>query len=174
MACTTARLHGFDFVWLDSCCIDKTSSAELSEAINSMYEWYELAAICFVHLADVDDDGDPFPKGSQFRKSRWHCRGWTLQELIAPMHILFFAREWSSIGTKLELAGVLQEVTGIDFQVLVHRMLVDDVPVAQRMCWASHRETTRLEDVAYSLMGIFNVRMPTIYGEGRKIGRAHV
>lgn len=167
MACILAQLHSVDLVWLDSCCIDKASSAELSEAINSMYEWYEISAVCFVHLADVDVNDDPSGPNSQFRKSRWHRRGWTLQELIAPRYVLFFSKDWQLIGTKVSLAPVLHEITGIDTLVLLHQIPVDVVSVAQRMQWASARETTRVEDEAYSLMGIFNVHMATIYGEGR-------
>ncbi|KAI0767520.1 hypothetical protein C8Q74DRAFT_1204091, partial [Fomes fomentarius] len=167
MACILAQLHSIDLVWLDSCCIDKASSAELSEAINSMYEWYEISAVCFVHLADVDASDDPSDPSSQFRKSRWHRRGWTLQELIAPRYVLFFSKDWQLIGTKVSLASVLHEITRINTLVLLHQIPVDVVSVAQRMQWASARETTRIEDEAYSLMGIFNVHMATIYGEGR-------
>ncbi len=167
MSCRVARLAGFSLVWLDSCCIDKASSAELSEAINSMYEWYECATLCFVYLADVDDQEDAAAPRSAFRTSNWHYRGWTLQELIAPRHHVFLSRRWEIMGTKLSLARALAEVTGISLAVLHHEQSVDQVPVAQRMYWASRRRTTRVEDQAYSLMGIFGVHMPTIYGEGR-------
>ncbi|KAI0672216.1 heterokaryon incompatibility protein-domain-containing protein, partial [Trametes maxima] len=88
--CEVARGDGYDLVWIDSCCIDKSSSEELSEAINSMYQWYSLADICYVYLSDVhDNDGSPEPPSSAFWKSRWHKRGWTLQELIAPKQVVF-------------------------------------------------------------------------------------
>ncbi|TBU28085.1 hypothetical protein BD311DRAFT_354437 [Dichomitus squalens] len=167
-SCLTARLDGFTLLWLDSCCIDKASSAELSEAINSMYEWYELSTICYSYLADVPDDDIPEAPESYFRKSRLHTRGWTLQELIAPRYNVFLSGpNWRVLGTKLTLAHVLEEITGIDVEVLTHQKPVDAVGIAKRMWWASKRETTRIEDEAYSLMGIFGVNMPTVYGEGR-------
>ncbi|KAI0666779.1 HET-domain-containing protein [Trametes maxima] len=164
--CELARRHGYRRVWIDSCCIDKTSSTELSEAINSMYEWYAAADICFAFLEDVSDDHDPRLKDSKFRRSRWFTRGWTLQELIAPAVVVFVSKEWRLLGTKASLAGLVEEMTGIDRAVLMHEKSLDAISVARRMSWASKRQTTRLEDKAYSLMGIFGVNMPTIYGEG--------
>ncbi|KAI0367383.1 HET-domain-containing protein, partial [Pilatotrama ljubarskyi] len=164
--CEIARRYGYRYLWIDSCCIDKTSSAELSEAINSMYRWYKLARICFVFLEDVHDNLET--RNAEFRSSRWHRRGWTLQELIAPRHVLFFTSSWSVLGSKFALVKTLEEVTGIDTVVLTHSVAVDTISVARRMWWASQRETSRVEDEAYSLMGIFDVHMPTIYGEGRK------
>ncbi|KAI0364778.1 hypothetical protein BV20DRAFT_1056937 [Pilatotrama ljubarskyi] len=169
-ACKTARDRGYRFIWIDSCCIDKASSAELSEAINSMFLWYTLADVCFVYMEDVPSspDGPHTGEDSAFWRSRWHTRGWTLQELIAPAYVLFLAADWSAIGSKTGLASTLAEKTGVDAAVLVHMVPLRRVSVADRMRWASARETTRLEDEAYCLMGIFGVHMPTIYGEGRK------
>ncbi|KAI0364803.1 HET-domain-containing protein, partial [Pilatotrama ljubarskyi] len=169
-ACKIARQHGYRFIWIDACCIDKTSSAELSEAINSMFLWYTLADVCFVYMADVPHslDGPQTGWESAFRESRWHTRGWTLQELIAPEYMLFLDSEWSVIGSKMELASTLAEITGVDEAVLVHAVPVNRISVLDRMRWASERETTRVEDEAYCLMGLFGIHMPTIYGEGRK------
>ncbi|KAI0353293.1 HET-domain-containing protein, partial [Trametes cingulata] len=169
-ACKIARERGYRFIWIDTCCIDKTSSAELSEAINSMYLWYTLADVCFVYLADVprSPDGPQTGKDSRFWWSRWHDRGWTLQELIAPRYMLFFDCEWSVLGSKIELASTLAERTGVYVEVLVHALPLRRISVADRMQWASKRRTTRVEDEAYCLMGLFGVHMPTIYGEGRK------
>ncbi|KAH9888952.1 HET-domain-containing protein [Cubamyces lactineus] len=164
--CALARKHGYRWVWIDSCCIDKTSSTELSEAINSMYEWYAAADICFAFLEDVSDDHDPRLKDSKFRRSRWFTRGWTLQELIAPATVLFVSKEWRPLGTKASLADLVEEITGIGRDVLTHRTSLESVSVAQRMSWAAKRQTTREEDKAYSLLGLFGVNMPTIYGEG--------
>lgn len=164
--CALAQRHGYRWVWIDSCCVDKTSSAELSETINSMYEWYAAADVCFAFLEDVDDDHDPRLKDSKFRRSRWFARGWTLQELIAPAVVVFVSRRWHLLGTKENLADLVEEITGIDSVILTHRQSLDTVSVAKRMSWASKRQTTREEDRAYSLMGIFGVNMPTIYGEG--------
>ncbi|KAI0629153.1 HET-domain-containing protein [Trametes polyzona] len=164
--CALARRHGYRYVWIDSCCIDKTSSTELSEAINSMYEWYAAADVCYAFLEDVSDEHDPHLKDSQFRRSRWFTRGWTLQELISPAVVVFVSKEWRLLGTKASLADLIEEVAGIDRAVLTHGKPLDAISVAQRMSWASKRQTTRVEDKAYSLMGIFGVNMPTIYGEG--------
>ncbi|KAI0372722.1 HET-domain-containing protein [Pilatotrama ljubarskyi] len=164
--CMLARKHGYRRVWIDSCCIDKTSSTELSEAINSMYEWYAAADVCFAFLEDVSDDHDPRLRDSKFRRSRWFTRGWTLQELIAPTVVIFLSKEWRLLGTKTSLADLVEEITGIDRSILTHEKSLDCASVARRMSWASKRQTTREEDKAYSLMGIFGVNMPTIYGEG--------
>ncbi|TFK80359.1 HET-domain-containing protein [Polyporus arcularius HHB13444] len=169
-SCAVAHQDGYSWIWIDTCCIDKTSSAELSEAINSMYAWYGEAEACYAYLSDVKDSSqeDPSGDGSSFRSSRWFTRGWTLQELIAPRSLYFLARNWKRLGTKRSLADVLQDVTLISRSVLLHERLLDDVSIARRMSWAARRETTRVEDRAYSLMGIFSVNMPTIYGEGEK------
>ena len=165
--CAVARGHGFDSVWVDSCCIDKASSSELSEAINSMFNWYQQAKVCYAYLHDVDDSDEPRAPNSQFRRSRWFSRGWTLQELIAPRVLVFLSRGWHVLGTKAILATVIEQVTGIDHAILTHEASLDSVSVARRISWASRRQTTREEDEAYSLMGILGVHLPTIYGEGR-------
>ena len=166
-ACAIARADGYDLMWIDSCCIDKSSSAELSEAINSMYSWYRHAKVCYVYLSDVDDGDFPSAPNSQFRGARWHTRGWTLQELLAPRYVVFYSRGWQVLGTKNTLAAVIEEVTGIDRSILNHELPLQSVSVARRMWWASARVTARVEDEAYCLMGIFDINMPTIYGEGR-------
>ncbi|KAI9061987.1 hypothetical protein FKP32DRAFT_1630065 [Trametes sanguinea] len=166
-ACAVALEDSYELLWLDHCCIDKTSSAELTEAVNSMYEWYRRADICYVYLEDVDDDDDIEAPDSQFRQARWHRRGWTLQELIAPRSIVFLSRGWCPLGMKSNLARLLEEVTGVNHEILTHRASLNTISVARRMWWASQRVTTRVEDEAYSLMGIFGVHMAPIYGEGR-------
>ncbi|KAK0714449.1 heterokaryon incompatibility protein-domain-containing protein [Apiosordaria backusii] len=101
-AALLARRQGFSFIWIDTCCIDKSSSAELSEAINSMFQWYKNAQVCYAYLADAnsDEDEDPFERGSAFWQSRWFTRGWTLQELIAPRQVEFYTRQWCHLGGK--------------------------------------------------------------------------
>ena len=165
--CEKALSDGLGYVWIDTCCIDKTSSADLSEAINSMFLWYRNARVCYAYLADVPSGEEYQPKESKFRKSRWFTRGWTLQELLAPLSLVFFDQNWVEIGTKSSLQEVVSEVTGISSQVLLinHE---GDISVAQRMFWASKRQTTRVEDEAYCLIGIFGVNMPMLYGEGEK------
>ncbi|KAI8993775.1 heterokaryon incompatibility protein-domain-containing protein [Trametes punicea] len=165
--CAFARKRGYKRVWIDTCCIDKTSSSELSEAINSMYKWYQQAAVCYAFLYDVDEKDDHRAWSSCFRRSKWFRRGWTLQELIAPRKLVFLSKHWRPLGTKSSLADVVEEITGIERDVLELRIPLDSVSVARRMSWGSRRTTTRVEDEAYSLMGIFDVNIPVIYGEGR-------
>jgi len=176
-ACEQALKQGLDYVWVDTCCIDKTSSAELSEAINSMFRWYRGAGVCYAYLNDVDvhfeagTDGAPLSNEryskEELARSRWFKRGWTLQELIAPSNIEFYGRDWQYIGTKSLLRETLQRITGISADVL-QTGRVEDESIAKRMSWMASRETTRSEDMAYSLMGIFDVNMPLLYGEGDK------
>ena len=169
--CILAERHGYRWVWIDTCCIDKTSSSELSEAINSMYRYYGLAEVCYAYLKDVPDGTILSSRDSAFRQSRWHTRGWTLQELLAPDIVIFLSKDWKILGTKSELAALLEEITLIPVSVLRLEEELSDVSVSQRMSWAAKRKTTRPEDEAYSLMGIFGINMPTLYGEGRQAFR---
>ncbi|KAI1451278.1 heterokaryon incompatibility protein-domain-containing protein [Annulohypoxylon moriforme] len=168
--CKQALRQGIEYVWVDTCCIDKSSSAELQEAINSMFRWYEKAAVCYAYLIDVNSDENPEAADSKFRKSRWFSRGWTLQELIAPREVVFFDASWSSIGTRHSLWEPISQITGIERRIIINRTrkTMRDISVAQKMSWAAQRSTTRLEDMAYCLLGIFEVNMPLIYGEGTK------
>lgn len=162
-ACETARDLGFEYLWMDTCCIDKSSSSELSESINSMFTWYKRASLCIVYLSDIQNS-DGLKK---LRGSRWFKRGWTLQELIAPLELVFLDKNWDVIGTKTSLVSTLTSITGISKDVLLTGLL-DGISIATKMSWAAERETTRVEDRAYSLMGIFDVNMPAVYGEGQK------
>ena len=159
--CEQAFLDGIDYVWIDTCCIDKRSSSELSEAINSMYAWYRSAEVCYAFLADVRNDEDTDTENSGFRNSRWFTRGWTLQELLAPSSVVFYDKDWVEIGTRWSLRDTLSQITGIDKEVLGHNNL-SSCSVATKMSWASKRKTTRVEDIAYCLMGIFDVNMPMV------------
>jgi hypothetical protein len=165
---------GLQYFWVDTCCIDRSSSAELTEAINSMFRWYREAAKCYVYLSDVSiNDCDKSNYSSQFiwesafRESRWFTRGWTLQELIAPESVEFFSSEGKLLGNKKLLERQVHEITGIAIQALQGKPL-SEFSVAERMLWAAKRRTTRKEDEAYSLLGIFDIHMSLIYGEGRK------
>ncbi|KAF5334002.1 hypothetical protein D9758_017533 [Tetrapyrgos nigripes] len=164
-ACARARNYDFEWIWIDSCCINKESSAELSEAINSMYQYYEDAAVCYVYLCDVSIEFHPRNPKSMFKDSRWFKRGWTLQELLAPDYVIFLDKDWVRIGTRWTLRDVVSVITSIPVEVFKGRD-INRYSVAQRMSWAASRETTRAEDQAYSLMGMFGVNMPPIYGEG--------
>jgi hypothetical protein len=164
--CRQAQQDGLAYAWVDTCCIDKTSSAELSEAINSMFRWYANAKVCYTYLVDVPSSLDPNDLVS-FRSSRWFTRGWTLQELIAPENVVFYTREWKKLGTKRELTVTISAVTGIHEDILLGRNLTE-VSIANRMSWASQRVITRPEDIAYCLLGIFGINMPLLYGEDQK------
>jgi Heterokaryon incompatibility protein (HET) len=160
------------YFWVDTCCIDKSSSAELSEAVNSMFRWYRNADRCYVYLTDVSTSGDTTNVqsssatwGSAFRSSRWFSRGWTLQELIAPASVEFFSRDGNRLGSKETLEQDVHEITGIAIEALQGEPPMN-FTIEERLAWAERRETKRQEDKAYSLLGIFNVDMSLRYGEG--------
>jgi len=160
-----AANDGLRYIWVDTCCIDKSSSAELSEAINSMFRWYHEAAKCYVYLSDVSANGFDGNILS-FQKSRWFTRGWTLQELIAPTSVEFFSSEGERLGDKNAFVQEIAAITSISILALQGRPLYQ-FSVRERMSWAERRETKREEDAAYSLLGIFDIHMPLLYGEGR-------
>ncbi|KAK0648406.1 heterokaryon incompatibility protein-domain-containing protein [Cercophora newfieldiana] len=193
-SCEVARNDGWDHIWIDTCCIDKSSSAELSEAINSMFLWYAGAQVCYVFLEDCSDSERTLP-GSKW-SFKWCSRGWTLQELVAPYNVHFYNAKWEFLGNRHTLADQISACTGIDKLILRRhrdscpraraqekpipryamcfechtvnssRRLLDSFSVATRMSWVSRRETTREEDMAYCILGIFNVHLPLLYGEG--------
>jgi len=167
-ACATARRDNHPYIWIDTCCIDKSSSAELSEAINSMFKWYEKATVCYAYLEDVQPTREWTPS---LRKCRWFTRGWTLQELLAPKVVELFAANWSLIGKKNKMSKEISDVTGIEEKFLLGTSPMSSASIAKRMSWASKRQTSRKEDTAYSLLGIFGVNMPLLYGEGEKAFR---
>ena len=169
--CVLAESHGYHWAWVDTCCIDKTSSAELSEAINSMFQYYALADVCYAYLRDVLSQDYVEGESSDFRSSIWHKRGWTLQELVAPETVVFLSSEWKALGTKCDLAFLLESITSIPASILRMEAELTSVSIAARMSWAADRETTRPEDEAYCLLGIFGITMPTLYGEGRNAFR---
>ncbi|KAI6141592.1 hypothetical protein BKA82DRAFT_4200189 [Pisolithus tinctorius] len=152
-SCEQAMKDGYKWLWNDTCCIDKRSSSELSEAINSIFRWYRNAQVKFSR-----SNGWP----------EWFIRGWTLQELIAPKHLEFFDKDWRYISNKRRLAPMLERITRILREVLKDGMAAKRLSVGQIMSWAADRKTTRVEDRAYSLLGLFGVNMPMLYGEGKK------
>ncbi|KAK4208162.1 vegetative incompatibility protein HET-E-1 [Rhypophila decipiens] len=172
-ACQRAKRDGLEYTWVDTCCIDKTSSAELTEAINSMYAWYAGAKVCYAYLSDLDPGAD---LETALPQCKWFTRGWTLQELIAPRHVIFFDRDWNEIGNKNEneignkneLSNLLSRITNIPVKLLHSQKPLEHYSVARRMSWAARRKTTRIEDLAYCLLGIFEVNLALIYGEGKK------
>ena len=174
--CRLAKAQRLRWAWVDTCCIDKKSSAELSEAINSMWAWYRDAEICFVYLADVAVSAFSSPQAGwwddptcaqTFVASAWFTRGWTLQELLAPMALVFYDSAWNRIAARPQVGGLICRATGIERDELEPGAF-RRVSIARRMSWAANRETKRVEDQAYSLLGLFEVNMPLLYGEGRR------
>jgi hypothetical protein len=167
-----ARRDGLQYFWVDTCCIDKSNAVEYQHAINSMFRWYRDATKCYVYLLDVsrpravlaDNTNESWE--SSFRNSEWFRRGWTLQELIAPVSVDFFCKDKELLGNKVSLERHICEVTGIPARAIRGSRL-SDFTVAERFSWTECRETTYKEDKAYSLLGIFDVYMPLIYGEGK-------
>ncbi|KAF5363156.1 hypothetical protein D9758_008343 [Tetrapyrgos nigripes] len=169
-ACERALYDGLEWVWIDTCCIDKQSSAELSEAINSMFSYYRDSFVCYAYLSDYHISITGFPDVHNAGRislgdCRWFTRGWTLQELLAPFDLVFFDAEWEDMGTKYSLREAVSTITRIPPHVFVDKDITS-FSIAARMSWAADRQTTREEDRAYSLMGIFGVNMPPLYGEG--------
>ncbi|GIZ44796.1 hypothetical protein CKM354_000798300 [Cercospora kikuchii] len=212
-----AHQDGYQYCWIDTLCIDKSSSAELAEAINSMYRWYSAAEACYVYLADMPErlqsdqhvttyrsfpvgetqadiegsgdwdsreplmleliDLESIPETAEeqydwdwaaFSKCKWFTRGWTLQEMIAPAVVEFYSASWTHIGPLSKLAKHVEATTGVHIEALQHKWPLNSYSIAQKMSWAARRTTTKVEDQAYSLLGIFDLNLPIIYGEGEK------
>lgn len=193
--CRLAAERGFEWCWIDTCCIDKRSSAELTEAINSMFRWYASSSECYVYLSDVTFNTDELPQievgdtlekiseeqdemRERFCRSSWFRRGWTLQELLAPRKekTIFFDASWHIIAALPQLAMSVSRATGIRKHFLdegdgiqAHRSRSVSPPcIAEKMSWASRRVTSIGEDMAYCLLGLFSVNMPLLYGEGEE------
>ncbi|KAF9476756.1 hypothetical protein BDN70DRAFT_923071 [Pholiota conissans] len=156
--------HGINLAWMDTVCIDKSSSSELDESIRSMYKWYENSSICIVYLAESDDL-------SNVAKDSWFTRGWTLQELIAPRELKFYGRTWNMLTKSPNDKGdndvqiQVQKATSITKKE-IENSEPQNIRISRKMQWAAYRQVTRSEDIAYSLMGLFDVNMSTAYGEG--------
>jgi hypothetical protein len=164
-----AKADNLHYFWVDTCCIDKSNNTELTTAINSMFRWYENAARCYVYLSDVSvhtQDSIQIEWESAFRNSQWFTRGWTLQELLAPKLVEFFSYDGIRLGNKKSLEQQIHEITGIAVKVLQGQRRLSDLSVNERLHWNKSRQTTEEEDKAYCLLGIFNVTMPLVYGEG--------
>ena len=176
--CKKTLKRGIEYVWIDTCCIDKSSSAELQEAVNSMFKWYMHSSICFVYLEDVpskiDKSSNSEIRGDIIVNSRWFTRGWTLQELVAPGKLVFYSKYWDDLGSRASHARSISKKTKIAELILngesssAIQYTISSKSIASKMSWAAFRETTRPEDIAYCLMGIFDVNMPLLYGEGEK------
>jgi hypothetical protein len=171
-----------DWLWIDTACIDRKDLSELSESINSMFRWYRSAAVCYAYLSDVGPMSFQYGAMMDFMRSEWFERGWTLQELLAPGVVVFLAKDWSVIGHKCpydkplcdavclgfgqRLDFIISRITKIPLDVIRNYSNAKYISVKARMSWIGSRKTTRLEDMAYCLLGICDVFMPPIYGEG--------
>ncbi|CAN9307677.1 unnamed protein product [Alternaria alternata] len=167
-----AQRDGLRHFWVDTCCINKADAAELQHAINSMFRWYHAATRCYVLLTDVlsAELATDCVLGIQvwqeeFRRSRWFTRGWTLQELLAPRVVSFYSGDWAHLGDRYNLKQLIHEITNIPCPALAGAPL-DAFGVEERLSWSSERQTTREEDKAYSLLGIFGIFTFLNYGEG--------
>jgi Heterokaryon incompatibility protein (HET) len=170
-----ATKGGLLYFWVDTCCIDKSDPDELSTAINSMFRWYRNAKKCYVYLADVTTSGygvdiqaNPSIWEVAFRGSKWFTRGWTLQELIAPEIVEFYSKEGKLLGDKASLEKLVHEITRIPIQALQGNPF-SDFSIDERKGWAVQRQTTKEEDIVYCLLGLCEVSMPPIYGEGKEV-----
>ncbi|KAK4907126.1 hypothetical protein LTR49_023821 [Elasticomyces elasticus] len=176
-ACIKADEAELDWLWIDSCCIDKTSSTELNESLRSMFRWYRQATICLTYLADVKVS-ESLPTTFRLLKpvkrdddsirtnSEWFERGWTLQELLAPTHMMFYDKQWKKIGTKKDLVEDLEKITSISESYILNPDTIRAASVAMKLSWARDRMTTQEEDRVYSMIGIFDVSLLVDYGEG--------
>lgn len=174
-ACKQASQDCYKYLWIDTICIDRTSSAELQEALNSMYQWYQDSEICYAHLSDLSsncpqlrDERRDTGWFEAFKSCRWFYRGWTLQELLAPKKLIFYSTDWTWVAALRGVPDMVSEITHIPTGVLLHERPLQAFSIATRMSWASQRQTKKVEDVAYSLLGIFDVNMTMQYGERDK------
>ncbi|QIW98271.1 hypothetical protein AMS68_003789 [Peltaster fructicola] len=173
-ALSQAHLDKLDYVWIDTCCINKKDTHELEKSINSMYKWYAGAEVCYVYLSDIALR----PSGgladgqwtTAFQKSRWFTRGWTLQELVAPGKVMFFTKDRQPIGTRETLSMVIGSVTGINRKVLQGATLAD-IPIDERFRWSLGRSTGEPEDMIYCMLGMLDVSIYLKYGEGLDVAR---
>jgi hypothetical protein len=162
-----AERDGLRYFWVDTCCINKADTTELQHAINSMFRWYRQAARCYAFLSDVPIADLETPTWKQaLRNSRWFTRGWTLQELLAPQVVSFFSADGKHLGTRHELRQEIHEITSIPVAALTGSSL-DSFSINERLSWSRRRYTTREEDMAYCLLGIFGVFTYLNYGEGQ-------
>lgn len=167
-AFTQARDRGLGYIWIDSCCIDRSNQVEVNKSIRSMFAWYRMARVCFSYLSDVEWSIDDNLKSEKaFKESEWFGRAWTLQELLAPSIMHLFACDWQSIGTREALSSSIQEASGIDakhlekFNPHSHK-----ASIARKLSWLANRRATEEEDKVYCLFGILNVSIDPRYGEG--------
>ncbi|KAF2773724.1 hypothetical protein EJ03DRAFT_305300 [Teratosphaeria nubilosa] len=158
-----ARKDGLQWIWIDTCCIDRGNLVKVQEAVNASFRWYQEAEICYVYLEDLDTHAQWM---ESFSNCTWFSRGWTLSELLAPRKTRSYNNVWRHVGTKAMLARVIARITGIDAAIIRQRRALSSVSAAARLSWAAKRKTRRVEDQAHCLLGIFGISMPILYGEG--------
>ncbi|KAK5696353.1 hypothetical protein LTS12_028577, partial [Elasticomyces elasticus] len=176
------EIREIEWFWIDTCCIDQGNASEVTEAVNSMFRWYSNAEVCIVYLADVGSaEGQ-----RKFEDSAWFCRGWTLQELLAPHVVIFLSNTWQLIGHKgrgaVTIGGIrirggpalepqVARITHIPETVLHDYSKSKKLTPEQKLAWIANRQTKKEEDMYYSLLGLFDVRMWLCYGEGAESAR---
>ncbi|ETS81755.1 hypothetical protein PFICI_06757 [Pestalotiopsis fici W106-1] len=165
-ACEVAQDQKCDYLWVDTCCINQQNPAEVVDSINAMFYWYQQSKVCLAYLADLEAESVRGQGEEELKACRWFGRGWTLQELIAPKKVEFYNENWKNIGSRTMLSDILSQITGINWRVLTGDKSYLSFTVAERMKWAAQRKTTRPEDRAYSLLGLFDVHMSKLYGVG--------
>ncbi|KAK2742724.1 het and ankyrin domain protein [Colletotrichum kahawae] len=167
--CNLALSHNLQYVWIDEACIDKSSSADVSETINSLPKYFQRATICFAFLVDLPC-GTAVPCRDTWARCQFWTRAWTLQELILPSNLQFYDAQWHLRGERSSehLHSLISGITGIDEDILNHERTLDQASVARKMSWAACRRSFSPEDLAYSLLGLFGVCMPIVFGEGEE------
>ncbi|KAJ8502012.1 hypothetical protein ONZ45_g11933 [Pleurotus djamor] len=175
--CRIAQDYGCRYAWVDTVCIDKSSSSELDESIRSMFSWYKHARVCIVYLGEGDS--------GSWGDDSWFSRGWTLQELLAPKKLVFFLRDWSRLSPKGQFDIVRREadvkMSGMDINSLRQVAwyagietddLISFTPSPKNATkifnYVARRSTTIPEDISYCLAGLLDVTLPIAYGEGRE------
>ena len=173
--CYLVHSLGFRWAWSDTCCIDKENNVVLQESLVAMFAWYRGSSLTVIHLCDVSSEEEE-PNG--VRRSVWNTRVWTYQEYVAARRVMFYTKDWKPyLGLTLENHKespiILREMEMSQVsseQVAVLQPGLDRV--REKLYLASTRETTLVEDIAYSLLGILNASIPVMYGEGtRAVGR---
>ncbi|QIX01517.1 hypothetical protein AMS68_007034 [Peltaster fructicola] len=162
-ACEQARNDRLKYIWIDTICIDKNDIQELGRSLNSMFDWYARAKICYVYLQDAKRT---IQRAGTNYYSEWFERGWTLQELLAPSEMVFYDMDWCRLGTRTELAPHLSNASKIDVDYLKRPGSFREASVATKMSWMAGRSTKYVEDITFSMLGILNVKLPYIPAEG--------
>ncbi|KAI6095815.1 hypothetical protein F5141DRAFT_1265501 [Pisolithus sp. B1] len=167
--CKKTRELGYKWAWSDTCCIDKSTSSTLDQSLTSMYKWYADSAATLVFLADAVHPSKP----GDLTRSLWMTRAWTLQELLAPKVIFFYDSRWKPYlnifgENHKQSVDIMQELA--DAIKISHRTITtfspDDLAIREKLRLASTRNATYVEDIAYSLIGIFKSDIRPHYGEG--------